>query len=187
MLVLFSHDCLAAWAIAEGCPHIEEFCEYPGFITLNGTRHMADFWVRGATREQFIKIDGGIELLPELPKQVPTYADVEISLLPANWLFQHRVWIDNWLQMTPYIVSNGSYVTPGMLARVSKFFDAPRPLFEVEHAFREVDAQLVRSAVFMLMHQGKLYSDDLMVRPLGSGTVFNSTSDQPVPARPWPA
>ena len=45
MLVLFSYDSLAAWALAESCPLVEAFCEYPGFIQVDGSRVMADLWV----------------------------------------------------------------------------------------------------------------------------------------------
>ena len=56
MLALFSYDSLAAWALAESCPLVEAFCEYPGFIQVDGSRVMADLGVIGTGREQFIKI-----------------------------------------------------------------------------------------------------------------------------------
>ena len=177
MLVLFSYDCLAAWALAESCPLVEAFSEYPGFIPVDGTRVMADLWVCGAGREQFVKIDGGIELSSELPEQVPTYGDVEISRVSTSWLAQRQVWIDNWLQINPYLVANARFVTPAMLDQVTASFDNARPLFDVEHALRDVDAQLVRTAIFMLMHQGKVCSDDLTIRPLATTTVLDQIDD----------
>ena len=58
MLVLFSYDAVATWTFAESSPLVEAFCEYPGFVALDGARTLADFWVRGSGREQFIKIEG---------------------------------------------------------------------------------------------------------------------------------
>lgn len=187
MLVLFSYDCVAAWALAEGSPQICTFCEYPGFIPLGGTRLMADFWLRSASQERFIKIEGGIELWPELPEQVPIYVDAHVSSLSTSWLTQHKVWVDNWLQINPYLVTNARFVTSEMLDRVGSLFSTSRPLFEVEHALRDVDAQLVRTAVFMLMHQGKLCSDDLFEHQLQSGTVFRCSTGQSDYSRLWPA
>ena len=66
-LVLFSYDGLAAWALAESCPLIKTFCEYPGYVHLDGERVMADFWVQGGGRDEFIKFEDGIELTPEWP------------------------------------------------------------------------------------------------------------------------
>jgi hypothetical protein len=70
---------------------------------------------------------------------------------------------------------------------VAALCDEPRPLFEIEHAMRDVDAQLVRTAVFMLLHQGLLVSDDLAVRPLAITTVFRRDATHTKVTRPWPA
>jgi hypothetical protein len=187
MLVLFSYEAVATWALAESSPLVETFCEYPGFVALDGTRTLADFWVQGADREQFIKIEGGIALKPESAERVKTYADTEISLLSADWLVHRQVWIDNWLQINPYLVSNTRFVSSKTLDRVAALCDEPRPLFEIEHAMRDVDAQLVRTAVFMLLHQGLLVSDDLAVRPLAITTVFRRDATHTKVTRPWPA
>lgn len=187
MLVLFSYDAVATWALAESSPLVEAFCEYPGFVSWNGARTLADFWVRGAGREQFIKIEDGIDLTPEFPERVKTYADVEISLVCTDWLAHRQVWIDNWLQINPYLVANARFVSSATLDRVASLFDEPRALFDVEHALRDVDAQLVRTAVFMLLHQGRLGADDLAVRPLAITTVFGRNAAHTKDARPWPA
>jgi hypothetical protein len=171
-LVLFSYDSLAAWALAESCPLIKTFCEYPGYVDLDGERVMADFWVRGSGRDEFLKLEDGIELTPEWPARAPTYIDVSLTRVSSDWLQRNREWIDNWLQINPYLVANARFVTPAMLDRVAALFDDARPLFDAEHAVRDVDAQLARTAVFMLMHRGTLSSDDLMLRPLASTTVF---------------
>jgi hypothetical protein len=115
---------------------------HTGFVALDGVRTLADFWVRGSGREQFIKIEDGIELTPEFPERVRTYADVEISLVGVDWLAHRQVWIDNWLQINPYLVANARFVSPATLDRVVSLFDEPRPLFDIEHALRDVDAQL---------------------------------------------
>ena len=113
MLVLFSYDSLAAWALAESCPLVDAFCEYPGYVNVDGTRVMADLWVRGCGREQYVKIEGGIDLSSERPDQVPTFADLEVARVSSDWLLRYQVWIDNWLQINPYLVANARFVTHG--------------------------------------------------------------------------
>ncbi len=180
-LVLFSYDSLAVWALAESSPLVEAFCEYPGYVTVDGTQVMADLWVRGCGCEQYVKIEGGLDLSSERPDQVPTYADVEISRVSSDWLHRYQMWIDNWLQINPYLVANARFVTPAMLDRVAALFDDARPLFDAEHAVRDVDVQLARTVVFMLMHRGILCSDDLMLRPLASTTIFRRSDSQREP------
>ncbi len=71
ILVLFSYDAVATRPLAESSPLVETFCECPGFVALDGTRTLADFWVQGAGQEQFFKIEGGIDLTPESPERCP--------------------------------------------------------------------------------------------------------------------
>ena len=171
-VVLFSHETLAAWALAESCPLIKSFCEYPGYVELDGQRVVADFWVQGDGREQFVKLEDSIDLTPEGSARVPTYTDAEVSRVTSDWLGLHADWIDNWLRINPYLVANARFVTPAMIERVASLFDDDRTLFDAEHAVRDMDTQLARTAVFMLLHQGRLGSDGLMLRPLAGTTVF---------------
>lgn len=171
-MVLFSYDSLAAWALAESSPRIKTFCEYPGYVHLNGERVVADFWVQGSGRTEFVKLEAGIELTPEWPDRVPTYTDVSVACVTSDWLQRYREWIDNWLQIYPYLVANARFVTPAMVERVAELFDGARALFDAEHALHDMDPQLVRTTIFMLLHRGRLSSDDLMLRPLANTTVF---------------
>ena len=172
MLVLFSHQAVALWALAESSPLIKSFCEYPGYVQLDGKRVLADLWVSGDEREMLVKFDGGIDLTPEAPDQVPTYTDVEVSRVTSDWLDRYAQWTDNWLQINPYLVANGRFVTPEMTERVLGLFDDDAALYQAEHAMRDTDAQLVRTAIFTLLHRGRLRSDDLMLTPLAHTTVF---------------
>jgi len=172
MVVLFSEEALGAWALAESCPLVTSMCEYPGYVEIDGQRVMADLWVQGDGREQFVKLEGGIDLSPEDPASVRTYTDVEVSRVTSDWLRLHAAWIENWLTISPYLVANARFVSPPMIERVAALFDEPRALFDAEHAVRDIDPQLARTAIFMLMQQGRLGSDDLLQRPLTGATVF---------------
>lgn len=172
-LVLFSEESVNAWALIESCPQITEFCEHPGYVDVGGQRVLAEFWVKSNERQEFLKLDAGIELVAEHPEQVPTFTEVVVNRVPSDWFEPYRHWIANWLQINPYLVSNARFVTTGMLDRVAGIFATARPLYDAEHALREIDRQLVRTAIFLLLHQGTLYSDDLILSPLASTTVFH--------------
>ena len=171
-LVLFSEQSVNAWALIESCPQITDFCEHPGFIDVDGQRMLAEFWVKSDERQAFLKLQNAIELLPEHPKQAPTFIEVAISRVPSDWFEPYHHWIANWLQINPYLVSNTRFVTPEMIERVAGIFKAAGPLYDAEHALRDMDKQLVRTAIFMLLHQGRLRSDELARGPLAGSTVF---------------
>jgi len=171
-LVLFSEESINAWALIESCPLITAFCEHPGYVDVGGHRVLAEFWIQGEERQAFLKLDAGIELVPERPEQVRTFTEVVVESVVPGWFEPYRHWIANWLQINPYLVSNARFVTSEMLNRVTGVFATARPLYDAEHALREMDRQLARTAIFMLLHQGQLRSDDLMLSPLASTTVF---------------
>lgn len=179
MLALFSTESLKAWALIESCPLIEAFCEHPGYVQIDGRRALADFWVRGQGRQEFVKLEGGVDLQPEQPDQVRTFTDVVVDRVEPGWFTPYEQWIANWHQINPYLVANARFVPPAMLERVASLFNAPRPLYDLEHAMRDTDVQLARSAVLMLLHQGRLISDDLMLRPFASTTVFRPSAGRP--------
>jgi hypothetical protein len=155
-LVLFSEQSVNGWALIESCPLITDFCEHLGFVDIGGQRVLAEFWVKSDERQEFLKLEGAIELLPEHPKQTPTFTGVAISRVPPDWFDSYRQLISNWLQINPYLVSNARFVTPEMIERAASLFTTARPLYDAEHALRDMDRQLARTAIFILLHQGRL-------------------------------
>ncbi|MBK7424841.1 MAG: hypothetical protein IPJ48_18160 [Propionivibrio sp.] len=129
--------------------------------------------MKGFTHRQFLVLQDDIELVPEHPERVPTFAQAEVFTVTNAWLEPHRQWIQNWQQINPYIVANGRFVTPQMLDIVAQLFDIPMALFDAEHALqRRMEKQLARTAIFMLLHQGRLTSDDLSKQALSGATIF---------------
>lgn len=173
LLTLFSYDSLSLWAYVESHSAITRFCEYPGYVIADGHRLLATFYVEGPKHRQFLVLEGDIELVPEHPERVPTFGDAEVFTLMPAWLASHKQWIDNWHQINPYIVCNARFVTPQMLDVAANLIDSPMALFDIEHALqRQLEPQLARTAVFMLLHQGRLASVDLINEPLSGATQF---------------
>ena len=104
---------------------------------------------------------------------MPTYSNAEVFTVTPAWLAPHKQWIDNWHQINPYIVCNARFITPQMLDVAANQIAAPMALFDIEHALqRRMEPQLARTAVFMLLHQGRLASVDLVNEPLSGTTQF---------------
>ena len=175
LITLFSYESLNLWAFIESQSAITRFCEYPGYVVVNEKKVLANFWVEGFTNRQFLVLQDDIELVPEHPERVPTFAQAEVFTVTNAWLEPHRQWIQNWQQINPYIVANGRFVTPQMLDIVTQLFDIPMALFDAEHALqRRMEKQLARTAIFMLLHQGRLTSDDLSKQALSGATIFSA-------------
>lgn len=171
-LVLFSYRSLDAWALIESCPLITCFCEHPGHVVVDGQRVLANFVVEGGHRRDFIVLDDDIALEAEDPRQAPLHADATVVRVTDDWFQPYRQWITNWLHINPSLAANARFITPPALERVAGEFTRPRPLYDAEHALREMDRQLARTAIYMLLHRGRLRSDDLMTHPLSQTTVF---------------
>lgn len=177
LITLFSYESLNLWAFIESHSAITRFCEYPGYVFVDGKKVLATFWVEGLQNRQYLVLQDDIDLLPEYPQRVSTFPQAEIFTVTKAWLDPHRQWIQNWQRINPYIVANGRYVTPQMLNMVALLFDSPVALYDAEHALqRRMEQQLARTAIFMLLHQGKLASDDLTNQALNGATVFRTAT-----------
>jgi hypothetical protein len=79
LLTLFSYDSLCLWAYVESQSAVTRFCEYPGYVIVDGRRLLATFYVEGAKHRQFLVLQDDIELVPEHPQRV--------SALARRWSF----------------------------------------------------------------------------------------------------
>jgi len=171
-LTVFSYESYNLWSFIESHPAITRFCEYPGYVIINDQPVLATFWVQGHGHQQFLVLENDIQLEPEHKNLAPTFRDASIFTVTQAWLAPHRQRIENWQQINPYIVCNGRFVTPQILDATAALFDKPIALYDAEHALQRIDQQLVRTAVFILLHKGRIMSDDLIERPLSSATLF---------------
>ena len=75
-LTLFSHATLSLWTVLESRPSITRFCEYPGYVLVNGERVIADFWAedKDSAQAQFLVIPDGLRVEPESPTKARLYA-----------------------------------------------------------------------------------------------------------------
>lgn len=175
-LVLFSYQSLKLWALIESHPPIVTFCEYPGYVLDHEQRLLAHFWIQRGAQQEFLVLDEDLDLSVEHPHKVPTFANARLRRITDAEIEPYQAWIDNWMSINPYLVSNRRFVTPQMLRQALDFFSAPHALFDAEYALREHDPMLARTAVFMLLHQGRLQSEELSQRPWTGATVFGATA-----------
>ena len=175
-VTLFSHASLDLWAMLESHAEVSDYCEHPGYVHVNDKRVFANFWLERNGHAEVLLLDSEKSLEPENTKRTPTLTGIPIRHVAGKELQAHRMWISNWLSINLYIVSNARYVSQALLDRTLHTLSTRSTLESVEYALRDVERMLVRSAVFMLLHQGKVQSDQLRTHPLGVRTRFSTVA-----------
>lgn len=78
--------------------------------------------------------------------------------------------------MLPCIVANWSLVSSSLPRAIDRFLARPRKLIEIEREFSSGDPVLVRTAVFGMLHAGRLSAPDLHMQALSqSCRLFDYT------------
>ena len=180
LLTLFSYESLHLWAFIESHCAIAQFCEYPGYVLVEGRKSLATFWVKGPRHQQFLVLEDDIHLEAEHPERVPSFPEAEVFFVTQSWLTPHRQWIENWQRINPYIAANARFITPQMLDAAARLLVRPMALLDAEHELqRQMEQQLARTAIFMLLHRGQLASEDLITKPLSGTTIFHASAVGP--------
>ncbi|MEM5314359.1 hypothetical protein [Paraburkholderia sp. JHI869] len=170
-LSLYSHAAVDFWAMMESYASVLTFCEYPGHVIVDRKPRIADFVLRRKDVTEFVVVEttplaaidaDALEILDPLP----------ITTVNADVLKPHRVWIDNWLRMLPYVTSNGRFISSDFLDRIEHGVTLPKALYAIEYDALPTDPVLTRTAVFDLTRRGRLVSPDLRTGELNRHTRF---------------
>ena len=94
----------------------------------------------------------------------PTEATT-FQIVTADELHHHRMWISNWLSLLPYLNADAWPELDGLHEPVANFFRQEASFDDAEQHFAPLDPVLVRTAIIAGLHQGRLYSSELLVRP----------------------
>lgn len=161
------------WVMLEANPGVTKYCERPALPGEHGSEPVADFWAeRGRTSHWFVlgdDVDDHIDL-PDTDPSTPHAPHTEI-ISPKD-LEHHRVWIQNWMSLLPYLTTCSHLIDPTLRENVIHFFNAEATLEHAEHHFARHDAVLVRTAVIAALHSGQLASTDLITLPVSRQTRF---------------
>jgi hypothetical protein len=175
-LTLYRRALLEQWLLLEADSAVTTFCERPGYVHVEGQQCLADFWVRYVDRQELVVLDYSHvdEKMPESHRALDGAALPIRSVSPAD-LAAARVWIDNWQRMLPCIVANRGLVSPSLPRAIARFLTHPQKLLAIEREFSTGDPVLVRTAVFGLLHAGRISAPDLHTQALSLLTSFVAT------------
>ncbi|TAM16922.1 MAG: hypothetical protein EPN65_12905 [Pandoraea sp.] len=172
-LTFYRRALVEQWVLLEADPAVITFCERPGYVNIDRQQRLADFWVRYVGRQELVILDDS--RVDE--KIAQSHRDLDAAALPIRRVGQAelaaaRVWIDNWQRMLPCIVANLSLVSPSVSRAIERFLDHPQRLLSIEREFSTRDPVLVRTALFGLLHAGRVSAPDLHTQALSLLTSF---------------
>jgi hypothetical protein len=172
-LTFYRRDLLEQWILFEADPAVVTFCERPGYVNVSAKQRLADFWVCYVDRQELVILDDAFYDDPA----TRSHRQLDGAALPIRKvsladLAAARVWIDNWQRMLPCIVANWSLVSSSLPRAIECFLAQPRKLLEIEREFSSGDPLLVRTAVFGMLHAGRLSAPDLRTQALSLLTSF---------------
>ncbi len=167
-MVLNSRRQLRLWAMLEAHPGVTRYCERPSWPGDLAPQSPPDFWaVRDGEPLRLILAD---ELSTSAGELAPPAQGPDVRFVAAAELDRHRVWIQNWLALLPYLSMTISLDTASLRETVAEFFDQEASFEDAERYFAHLDPVLVRTAVIIGLHGGLLISADLLVQPWGRQT-----------------
>jgi len=178
-IVLTSMPTVQLWAWLEGNPDIQRYCERPATTLVNGEERVIDFWFHQGNEERWwmIHIDGNPLLeLESGGKHLRTITDDHVQFISPQSFEAHKIWIDNWLAILPYLASNARLVETALMAKVVENCRTATSLRTIEELHAQQDRMLVRTAVFMALHRGELLGIDLHEKPWDLDSEFTQTS-----------
>lgn len=167
-IVLAGRDQLHLWVMLEAHPGVTRYCERPSWPDETAPYPVPDFWVLREGTPIWFALQ---ERASSEPGTVPVReADPGLTTISSGALDLHRVWIQNWLSLLPYL---GPATRPSVEALMSTVIGAvglDTSFDDVERQLANVDPLLVRTAVISALHQGRLFSEDLRHRPWDRST-----------------
>lgn len=128
-----------------------------------------DFWVKKNDQEELWLILRPSEHDWLAQGDAPTHAfkvwaetnKLNLRLLLPETFVKTQVWLDNWIEILGYLSPNVGVIPKSITKEIVDYATQPKTIRELEENFASTDRTLVRSAIFNLVHQGKLKIPDL--------------------------
>lgn len=173
-VVLAGRDQLHLWVMLEAHPAISRYCERPNWPDENESSPNPDFWALREGSAVWLALGDAAQSDPNVAPPLPTMPCVE--WIRADALNSHRVWIQNWLSLLPYLGATGTPSFDSLVAQVVQAADPESCFDNLERQFSASDPLLVRTAVIAALHQGLLISEDLQHKQWDRSTRVSKLS-----------
>ncbi len=183
-LLLTSLSQLRLWIMLESNPEVSVLRERPLSSDLSNQRY--DYWAMRSGEPVWLAISEDTQAnahAPNVDRQDLSCGDIDrTELITRTDLDRHRVWIQNWLSLLPYLCTGSALSMQVLRERVLNFYQYDGTLEDAEHEFGRTDPVLIRTAVIAELHAGGLTCEDLSKRTWDRSVRISSsrgTSDAP--------
>lgn len=172
-VVLAGRDRLHLWVMLEAHPEVQRYCERPSWPDETGPSPEPDFWALRSGHEVWLALRDAAPSDTAASAEPSHHAALE--WISASALIQHRVWIQNWLSLLPYLGPAGTLGLDALLASVVQAVQPDTCIDDIEHLFPTTDRVLVRTAVIAALHRGLVLSEELEHKPWDRFTRLSRT------------
>lgn len=163
-MTLYGKPTVSQFIELEADPDVTAICERPLMIPELKPAKCVDFWaLRGERPHFYLLLNKAGAWEAEKPKRAiedfRKWVKGENGLLHevvAEVFHDRRTQHANWTAILQHLVAHRGQVTPILLERLAVELPSRFTLFQAEALFTNVDAMLVRAAVFTLLANGSL-------------------------------
>ena len=177
-MTLFGKAALSQFIELEADHEVTALCERPLKIPDPKSNRVVDFWaLRGGRQHFYLLLSEAAARGNSKPKPAienfRNWVERECGVLHevAADVFDHRrVLHNNWTTILQHLVAHRGLVTSALLERLAIDLNQGFTLQQVEAQMPDVDAMLVRAAVFTLLANGRLSCTSLAKEALAPTT-----------------
>ncbi|MFL9876700.1 hypothetical protein [Paraburkholderia megapolitana] len=162
-LVFTSLDQVRLWVMLEANPAVTTYCERPALVSAQHDCRV-DFWLLRDGRPQYLALGRTDEPVPSGDGPPAALSSLSIEIIRPTELDRHRIWIQNWMALLPYLNTGMRLIDVPLSRDVVNFFDPEASFLELEQHFVRHDPVLIRTAAIAGLHAGHLVSADLVTQ-----------------------
>jgi hypothetical protein len=181
LLTFFGRHTLQAWISLEADPNVTAYCERPIVISHAKPKRIVDFWIARSEEEELWFLLRENELGNDVSsckspafQHWATTNGFKVKLTDPVDLERNTVYLENWGAILRYLSINPNLISGELIDQVRAMARAPRPLAAIQASLPEYDPIIVRTAIFSLLHKGKMKCDDIETRPLSIHSTFEA-------------
>lgn len=181
-LTLFGDQNLSAFIALEADPSVLAYCERPIVIKDLKPKRVVDFWVERASGEELWLLLRPTERTWRSELNLPNAAfnvwaaanDLSIVLhLPEDLGLPDEA-RRNWGEILRYLGANSRFVHAELADQIYRLCGDGRTIDEIQNLLADEDPILVRTAIFRLVHEGRIQIPSILTSAIGLDTLVVS-------------
>lgn len=168
-MTLYGKPALCQFIDLEANVEVSTVCERPLLIPNSKPRQMVDFWAicGGVATFYILKRPSDVEVTgteTSAFSQFCRWAEdnkAHVKIVNIADFETNRIRYDNWSSILQHLIAHRGQVTDHLVNRCEKAILQTATLQDIENDIADLDAMLVRAAVFTLLARGHLKCDSI--------------------------